>query len=70
MVFISPNGRSFKYSFLLDFECTNNVAEYEALLLGLRIANKHGIKLLTVYGDSKLVVSQVREKFATKNVRL
>lgn len=39
-------------------------------MLGLRIENKHGIKLLTIYGDSELVVSQVREKFATNNVRL
>lgn len=52
VVFISPTRKSFKYSFLLAFKCTNIVAEYEALLLGLRIASKYGIKLLTLYGDS------------------
>lgn len=67
VVFISPNGKSFKYSFLLAFECTNNTVEYEALLLGLKMAGKHGIKILLVYGDYELVVSQIRDKFITKN---
>lgn len=70
VVFISPNGKSFKYSFLLAFECTNNIAEYEDLLLGLRIANAHGIKMLIVYGDSELIISQVKNKFATNNSKL
>lgn len=32
----SPSGNTFKFSFTLLFPCTNNVAEYEALLIGLR----------------------------------
>jgi len=70
VVFISPRGKTFKYSFLLTFEFTNNVAEYEALLIGLNIATKHKIKKLVVYGDSELVTSQVREKYLSKNKRL
>ncbi|XP_057832816.2 uncharacterized protein LOC131043604 [Cryptomeria japonica] len=50
--------------------CTNNIAEYETLLLGLEIAKKHGIQLLRVFGDSKLLVSQIRSKYASKNDRL
>lgn len=55
---------------MLQFSCTNNVAEYEALFLGLKLASKHGIKLFKVLGDSKLVVSQVRTRFVTKDKRL
>lgn len=48
--FIVPSGKTFKYSFLLSFECTNNIVEYEALMLGLNLAIKHGIKLLCFWG--------------------
>src|SRR5271156_4323021 len=68
--FVSPSGITFKYSFLLSFQCTNNTAEYEALLLGLNIETKHGIKLLRVFGDSELAISQIRAKYAAKNDRL
>lgn len=70
IVFVSPTGKTFKYSFLLSFNCTNNIVEYEALLLGLRIANKHGIKMLNVFGDSDLIISQVRNKFSTKKDKM
>lgn len=56
MIFISSEGKTFRYSFLLSFECTNNIVEYEALLIGLNLAMKHGIKLLSVFGDSKLII--------------
>ena len=38
---------------------TNNVAEYKALLLGLRYALMKGFKRINVFGDSMLVVMQV-----------
>lgn len=39
---------------------TNNVAEYTALLIGLRLAAQHGVNDLIIEGDSKLVVEQVK----------
>ena len=60
ILLISPTGITYKISFTLSFPCTNNIEEYEALLLGLRRAYKNGIKCLQVIGDSELVVSQVR----------
>lgn len=65
-IFISLEGTTFKYSFLLMFECTNNIEEYEALLIGLNMVFKHKIKLLTILGDYELIISQVRSKYATK----
>jgi hypothetical protein len=44
----------------LEFECTNNIAEYEALLQGLRKALDMHIQNLVVFGDSEIVVRQVR----------
>jgi hypothetical protein len=46
------------------------VAEYEALLLGLEIAKDMGIKILSIKGDSDLVILQVKNKFACKSERL
>lgn len=70
IVFISPKKINFRYSFTLNFTCTNNVAKYEALLLGLKVSVSHGIKMLHGIGDSKLILSQVKEKYASKNKRL
>ena len=59
MGFISPNKETFRFSFTLTFACTNNVAEYEALLLGLKVASRHKIKKLHVIGDFELVEQQI-----------
>ena len=45
------------------FKVSNNEAEYEALLHGLRLAVSLGIKRLLVYGDSLLVVQQVNKEW-------
>ena len=44
-------------------EATNNTAEYEGLLAGLRIALELGIKKLIIRGDSQLVVRQVNKDY-------
>ena len=46
------------------------MVEYEALLLGIEIAKDMGIKLLSIKGDSDLIVQQVKNKFACKCNRL
>jgi len=46
----------------LHFPASNNMAEYEALLSGLRIAIELGIKRLDVRGDSQLIIDQVMEE--------
>ena len=45
---------------------TNNVAEYRALLLGLKHAHDLGIEKLAVYGDSKLVINQMKREWKVK----
>jgi ribonuclease HI len=60
MVLIDPNGAQVKYMVLLDFEATNNMAEYEALIFGLTVALSLGVRELLVKGDSQLVIRQVR----------
>ena len=55
----SPTGEELKYVLQIHFEATNNMAEYEALLHGLRIAKEIGIKHIICCGDSDLVAQQV-----------
>ena len=63
---ISPN-REFKvYYFKLTFECTNNVVEYEALLLGRNALKYLKVKRIDVFGDSDLAVNKVNESYQTK----
>ena len=47
--------------------CSNNVAEYNALLIGLQLAHKMGVHYLEVYGDSKLIVNQVKEEYEVRH---
>jgi ribonuclease HI len=59
LLFISPLGEHMRYATRLHFPVSNNMAEYEALLCGLRIAIETGIKRLDIRGDSRLVIDQV-----------
>jgi ribonuclease HI len=59
--FISPEEKQLKYILQILWQATNNEAEYEALIHGLRIATSLGIKRLLVYGDSAVVINQVNK---------
>jgi ribonuclease HI len=63
VLLISPRGEQLKYVLQILREVSNNEAEYEALLHGLRLAISLGIKRLLVYGDSLLVVQQVNKEW-------
>jgi ribonuclease HI len=56
LLFISPLGEHMRYAVCLHFPASNNMAEYAALLCGLRIAIETGMKLLDVRGDSQLMI--------------
>jgi hypothetical protein len=59
LLFVSPLGEHMRYAVRLHFPASNNMAEYEALLSGLKIAIEIGIKRLDLWGDSQLVIDQV-----------
>jgi ribonuclease HI len=49
---------------------THNTAEWQALILGLRLALTHGERHVVVKGDSMLVVKQVNGEWKTKHPAL
>jgi ribonuclease HI len=59
LLFVSPIGEHMRNAVPLHFPASNNMAEYEALLCGLKIVIEIGIKRLDVRGDSQLVIDQV-----------
>jgi ribonuclease HI len=70
VVLIDPRGEQLKYMVHLDFEATNNMAEYEALIFGLTVALSLGVRELLVKGDSQLVIRQVRGECCCNNPQL
>jgi ribonuclease HI len=63
VLLISPMGEQLKYVLQIFWKLSNNKAEYEALLHGLRLAASLGIKRLLVYGDSAVVINQVNKSW-------
>lgn len=57
IVLRSPDNETTLFSYRLEFNCTNNIAEHKALILGLNIAIDMNIKTFHVRGDSDLIVS-------------
>jgi ribonuclease HI len=56
---MSPGGVEYEMSTRVEFECTNNQIEYEALLNGLETLHDMGVNRVEIYGDSIPVVEQV-----------
>ena len=54
----------------LCFDCTNNIAEYEACALGIRAAIDFVVRLLKVYGDSTLVIHQLKVEWESRDNKL
>ncbi len=50
--------------------CTNNIAEYKALMLGLKGALDNGFHHLDVYLDSELLANQINGSYKVKNPNL
>ena len=59
LLFVSPLSIHVRYVIRIHFAASNNVAEYEALVNGLKIAIELGVRCLDVRGDSQLVIDQV-----------
>ncbi|CAL2240750.1 unnamed protein product [Prunus armeniaca] len=63
VVIESPQGQRWQFTFQLDFKCTNNQAEYEALIIGLEILKEMKATRVLVYGDSQLIINQLTGEY-------
>ena len=69
-VLVTSKGKYCPFMTRLDFNYTNNVAEYEACVMGLHAAIDKEVKELKVYGDSALVIYQLQREWETREPRL
>ena len=70
ILFISPNKDKLCYVLRILFPASNNVAEYEACLHGIRLAVELGVKRLYIYGDSALVINQLNKEWDTSHEKM
>ncbi|KAL0394051.1 UNVERIFIED_CONTAM: hypothetical protein Slati_4371300 [Sesamum latifolium] len=66
IVITTPQGEDLEFAIKFSFKASNNEAEYEALVIGLRMAHETGAKHLLAYSDSQLVVKQVERAYEAK----
>ena len=66
VVLISPGGEIISLMYKLEFQTTNNIVQYEALIPGLRAAKDLNIQQLTLFGDSELIIQQVNNVYQFK----
>ncbi|KAI5355346.1 hypothetical protein L3X38_008241 [Prunus dulcis] len=70
LVLTTPDGLKIEYALRFDFRISNNEAEYEALLAGLRLARSMNAKQIRIHSDSQLIVNQVTADFAAKDASM
>ncbi|GKE96752.1 reverse transcriptase domain-containing protein [Tanacetum coccineum] len=68
LILTNPEGMEFTYALRFRFDATNNEAEYEALIAGLRLMEQMGAKNLQANVDSRIVANQVNETYVAKEV--
>jgi hypothetical protein len=69
-VLISPSKFKTCYAARLDFNCTNNIAEYEALLLGLRKLKAMEIRRAILKSDSQVISGHVDKSSKARDLKL
>jgi ribonuclease HI len=70
VVLVAPSKVRTCYAVKLDFSCTNNIAEYEALLLGLRKLKAMGIRRAILKTDSQVISGHVDKSSKARDPKL
>ncbi|KAK3033968.1 hypothetical protein RJ639_034132 [Escallonia herrerae] len=70
LILISPEGFTIKYALRFGFQASNNEAEYEALLTGIRLAHALKVDSLSDHSDSQLVVNHVLGDYEARDERM
>ncbi|GKV01604.1 hypothetical protein SLEP1_g14149 [Rubroshorea leprosula] len=70
IIIVSPDGIKTQWCFQLDFKCTNNQAEYEALVIGLELLVELKVPSVEIVGDSQLVLKQLSGEYKCTSVVL
>ncbi|GAU48966.1 hypothetical protein TSUD_188130 [Trifolium subterraneum] len=69
-IIVTPKGAHIPFTARLQFDCTNNIAEYEACIMDIEEAIDLRIKNIDIYGDSALVINQIKGEWETRHAGL
>jgi ribonuclease HI len=69
-ILISPSKIRTFYAARLEFNCTNNIVEYEALLLGLRKLKAMGIRRAILKSDSQVITGHIDKSSKARDPKL
>jgi ribonuclease HI len=70
IVFKIPQSGIYPHAIRLEFPCTNNEAEYEALIQGMILALQMKVENMVVTGDSELVINHIKKKYRIKKEKI
>jgi ribonuclease HI len=70
ILLVLPRGATYSLSIRLPTTCTNNLAEYEAVHKGMELLLEAGAEAVEIFGDSKLVISQLTEEYRCESESL
>jgi hypothetical protein len=70
VLLVLPRGVTYSFLVRLPAPCTNNLAEYEVVRRGMELLLEAGVEAIEVFGDSKLVVSQLTEEYRCESESL
>ena len=65
-----PNGSHYPFTAWLNFDYTNNIAEYEACVISLQATIERNVKTLQVSGDLAIVIYQLKKEWQTRESKL
>ena len=70
LILVSPEGYRVHCALRFGFKASNNEAEYEALIAGLKLAKEMRVESLNICSDSQLFVCQVTNKYQARGEKL
>ena len=70
LILISPKGHQMHCALRFIFKASNNKAEYEALIVGLKLAKEIKVESLEIFSDSQLVVCQSTDEYQAREEKM
>lgn len=70
IILIDPYSDVIPISYHLSFDCTNNMADYEAIILGMKVVILLKVKKIKIFGDSQLIVKKLSNIYNIKDPKL
>ena len=70
VLLITPEGEELSSSLTLKFRTTNNEAEYEAVIAGLRMALELGTESVKIWSDSQVIMGHIRGEFEANGEKM